>query len=304
MIDQLDITLRRLITSTIAGFASDDQVRFQPPDDDWRTYVKTLSVAGQPVNAINLYLVDLRENRKLRSNEKLRTASQNGDVTETVVPRRLDCHYLISAWSPADVTPAIEPTLDEHAALYLIASELAQHDPIIPAAIYAPAPVPPTFPPEFASAEMPIAVVPPEGFIKLAEFWGTMGEKHRWKPVVYLIVTLPILTPGQPVGPMVTTSITDMLPTGSPASGETQIQIGGTVYDALVPPQPVTGAWVELLTMTGSRLQLATTDANGRFTFISVTAGAFQLRASRVGLGVITRNITVPSPSGEYDLHP
>ncbi len=196
MIDQLDIVLRKLITSTIAGFASDDQIRFQPPDDDWRTYVKTLAVGGQPANALNLYLVDLRENRKLRSNEKLRTA-QNGDVTETVVPRRLDCHYLISAWSPADVTPALEPTLDEHAALYLVAAELARHDPIVPAAIYAPGPVPATFPPAFAEAEMPIAVVPPEGFIKLAEFWGTMGEKHRWRPVIYLIVTLPILTPGQ-----------------------------------------------------------------------------------------------------------
>jgi hypothetical protein len=304
VIDQLDIVLRKLITSTVAGFASDDQVRFQPPDDDWRIYVKTLSVAGQPANAINLYLVDLRENRKLRSNEKLRTASQIGDVTETIVPRRLDCHYLVSAWSPADVTPAIEPTLDEHAALYLVASELAQHDPIIPEALYAPGPVPATFPPEFATAEMPIAVVPPEGFIKLAEFWGTMGEKHRWKPVIYLIVTLPILSPGQPVGPMVTTSITETLTTGSPASGETLFQVGGTVRDAQVTPQPVVGAWVELLTMTGSRLQLAVTDADGRFTFVSVQAGAFQLRASRVGLGVINRNITVPSPSGEYDLQP
>ena len=72
MIDQLDILLRKLITSTVAGFASDDQVRFQPPDDDWRTYVKTLSIAGQPANALNFYLVDLRENRKLRSNDSRR----------------------------------------------------------------------------------------------------------------------------------------------------------------------------------------------------------------------------------------
>jgi hypothetical protein len=303
VIDQLDIVLRKLITSTIAGFASDDQVRFQPPDDDWRTYVKTLAVGGQPANAINLYLVDLRENRKLRSNEKLRTA-QNGDVSETIVPRRLDCHYLVSAWSPADVTPAIEPTLDEHAALYQIASELGQHDPIVPSDIYAPGPVPASFPPEFASAEMPIALVPPEGFIKLAEFWGTMGEKHRWKPVVYLIVTLPILNPSRPVGPEVTTSITEVLATEAPADGETRIQIGGTVRDAQIPPQPVSAAWVELLTTTGTRLQLATTDADGHFTFTGIAAGSFQLRASRVGLGVITRNITVPSPSGEYDLQP
>ena len=241
MIDQLDILLRKLITSTVAGFASDDQVRFQPPDDDWRTYVKTLSIAGQPANALNFYLVDLRENRKLRSNEKVRSA-QNGDVSETPAPRRLDCHYLISAWSPADVTPAIEPTLDEHAALYLVASAFARSDPLVATVIYAPGPVPPTFPPDFATAELPIGLVPPEGFIKLAEFWGTMGEKHRWKPVVYLIVTIPILPIGQPVGPIVTTSFTEIHSTDAPASGETLLQIGGTVFDSAVPPQPVVGA--------------------------------------------------------------
>jgi Pvc16 N-terminal domain/Carboxypeptidase regulatory-like domain len=301
VIDQLDILLRKLITSTVAGFASDDQVRFQPPDDDWRTYVKTLSIAGQPANALNFYLVDLRENRKLRSNDKVRSV-QNGDISETPAPRRLDCHYLISAWSPADVTPAIEPTLDEHAALYLVASAFARGDPLVATVIYAPGPVPATFPPDFATAELPIGLVPPEGFIKLAEFWGTMGEKHRWKPVVYLIVTIPILPIGQPVGPIVTTSFTEIHSTDAPGSGETLLQIGGTVFDTAVPPQPVAGAWVELLTMTAVRLQLVNTDATGRFTFIRLAAGPYQLRASQAGLGVSTRNVTVPSPTGEYDL--
>jgi Pvc16 N-terminal domain/Carboxypeptidase regulatory-like domain len=301
VIDQLDILLRKLITSSVAGFASDDQVRFQPPDDDWRTYVKTLSVGGQPANALNLYLVDLRENRKLRSNDKPRSI-QNGDISETPMPRRLDCHYLISAWSPADVTPALEPALDEHAALYLVAASLARHDPLIPAAVYAPGPVPPGFPPELAAAELPIALVPPEGFIKLAEFWGTMGEKHRWKPTIYLIVTLPITTVSRPVGPAVTTTFTEIRATDAPAGGETRYQIGGTVWDSQAPPQPLPGCWIELLTAAGSRLQLVRADAAGRFTFVHLAAGAYRLRASMAGSGVVTRNITVPSPSGEYDL--
>lgn len=302
MIDQLDILLRQLITSTVTGFASDDQVRFQPPDDDWRTYVKTLAVGGQPANALNLYLVDLRENRKLRSNEKTRTIAANGDVSETPAPRRIDCHYLISAWSPADVTPAIEPTLDEHAALYLVASSLTQHDPLLATAIYAPGPVPPTFPPEFAEAQLPIAVVPPEGFIKLAEFWGTMGEKHRWKPVVYLIVTIPVLPPSQLAGPIVTTSFAEVLVTDVPASGETLLQIGGTVRDTQAPPLPIAGAWIELLNLGGIRLQLTVSDAAGHFTFTRLAAGAYRLCASRAGFGVSTRDVSVPSPTGEYDL--
>jgi hypothetical protein len=302
MIDQLDIVLRKLITSQVAGFTSDDQVRFQPPDDDWRSYVKTLSVGGSPANALNVYLVDLRENRKLRNNERIRT-TQNGDVSETNAPRRIDCHYLISAWSPADVTPAIEPTLDEHTILYAVATALSGQDPLIPTAIYAPGPVPPTFPPGFADAELPITLMPTEGFIKLAEFWGTMGEKHRWKPVVYLIVTLPILPPVRPVGPIVTTTIAQIEPIGSPTGGESLLQIGGTVFDSQVPPQPVAGAWVELLTSAGVRLSLAKTDADGRFTFIGNTQGTYQLRASSAGLGAVTRNVTLPSPTGEYDLN-
>ena len=301
MIDLLDILLRKLITSSVVALASDDQVRFQPPDEDWRTYVKTLSIAGQPANALNLYLVDLRENRKLRSNERVRQAV-NGDVSETTAPRRMDCHYLISAWSPADVTPAIEPTLDEHAILYQVAAQLSQRDPLIPTDIYAPAPVPASFPPDLASAELPIAFIPPEGFIKLAEFWGTMGEKHRWKPVLYLIVTLPIVAPVRPVGPIVTTTLADTRASDAPSSAETQIQIGGTVLDAQVPPQPALNAWVELLTIAGDRLQLSSVDTEGRFTFTRVAPGSYQLRASRAGLGVVTRNVTVPSPTGEYDL--
>jgi hypothetical protein len=301
VIDQLDILLRKLITSTVPGFSSDDQVRFQPPDEDWRTYVKTTTIGGNPANFLDLYLVDLRENRKLRDNSRIQTI-QNGDVIETPAPRRVDCHYLISAWSPADITPAIEPTLDEHAILYEVAASLSLNDPLIPTQIYAPGPVPPTFPPGFTDSEMPIALVPPEGFIKLAEFWGTMGEKHRWKPVVYLIVTLPILPTAWLAGPMVTTSFAEMLMTGVSVSAETMIQIGGTVSDSQVPPQPVASVWVELLTPLNVRVQLAQTDAQGHFTFLRVPPGPWQLRASSPGFTVVTRPISVPSPTGEYDL--
>ena len=179
MIDQLDLVLRKLITRKVTGFAADEQVHFQPPDDNWRAYVKTLAVGGQPANALNVYLVDLREHR-LR------------DLTG-VVSQSLDCHYLISAWSSANVTPVIEPTLDEHAALYRVAVELTRNPVIVPSGIYAPDPVPASFPAGFAAAEMRMSVAPPDGFSKLAEFWSTMGERHRWKPVIYVIVTLPIL---------------------------------------------------------------------------------------------------------------
>ena len=100
MIDHLDTLLHRLFRDSIAELTSDAQVRFQPPDEDWRALVPTITdAAGNPANSLNVYLADLRENRKLRSNARERTVVDR-EVFETPPARRVDCHYLISAWSP------------------------------------------------------------------------------------------------------------------------------------------------------------------------------------------------------------
>jgi hypothetical protein len=168
MIHHLDNLLRHLFLAQIAELASADQVGFQPPDEEWRGHVANLEG-----NALDIYLADLRENRQLRSNERVR-AVHNGMVSETPAPRRVDCHYLITAWIPAEVTSAVEPTLDEHALLAAVTGVLMQNESLVPREVYASDPLPPTFPPEVAEAELPTVVLPVEGFAKLAEFWGTM----------------------------------------------------------------------------------------------------------------------------------
>ena len=72
MIDIFDNLLRQLFLSRVDEIKDESQVRFQPPDDDWRSYVKNLNVSGKPVNSLNVYLVDMRENRLLHSNERVR----------------------------------------------------------------------------------------------------------------------------------------------------------------------------------------------------------------------------------------
>jgi hypothetical protein len=65
MIDHLDNLLRQLFVSEIDEISQGDtQVRFQAPDDDWRTFVANLTVAGQPANALNIYMVDLCSNER------------------------------------------------------------------------------------------------------------------------------------------------------------------------------------------------------------------------------------------------
>jgi hypothetical protein len=309
MLNLLDELLRKILMEQVeslratadspssANKVDETQIGFQPPDSDWSTVVK-----GRNVNALNLYLVDLRENRKLRTNERERRV-ENGVALDLPAPTRLDCHYLISAWSPTDITTQTTPTLDEHLLLYQTTAVLLKNAPLNPSKIY------PTnlnkWPEQFKTVDLPAVVLPSEGFPKLAEFWGTMGQGNRWKPVVYLIVTLPIALVTEVAGPLVTTRITEYRQDSLAETAEVRIQIGGTLYDKS--GSPVSRAWVRLETASNEPLQTTTTDDTGHFTFGNLQPGQYQLRARAVGLGEVTspNAVDVPSllPDGTpYDL--
>ena len=94
MIDHLDNLLHRLFRYSIAELTSDMQIRFQPPDEDWRGLVSGITDgAGQPANSLNVYLADLRENRKLRTNEREKIPDGQ-DIFE--VPPRTPCRLSLS----------------------------------------------------------------------------------------------------------------------------------------------------------------------------------------------------------------
>jgi hypothetical protein len=305
VIDHLNYLLRHLMLSQIEQLSDELQVGFQAPDDTWRTFVSTLSADGQPANALNLYLVELRENAALRSNALTRRIEE-GIVVETPAPRRLDCHYLITAWSPAAATPAIEPIVDEHALLYQAIEVLMRNDPLVPADVYWPDSVPSGAPEAFASATLPMKIVPPEGFPKHAEFWGTMGADHRWKPAAELVVTLPVVQTERAAGALVTSRIVEYRIDGTPAV-EVSVQIGGHVLTALVPlpdgrPAPISAAWVGLEDVDGKLLQTTETNDAGEFTFAGLRRATYTLRARATGHGDVEGSTAVPSPSGTYDL--
>ena len=303
MIDHLDTLLHRLFRNSIGELTADTQVRFQPPDEDWRALVPGITDGlGNPGNSLNVYLIDLRENRKLRTAERERI-TQGSDIFEVPPPRRVDCHYLISAWSPVTVSIAIDPTLDEHALLAEAARVLGAHDELDPVAIYALSNPPQAPPPVIADERFPLTLLPVEGFPKYAEFWGTMGDKNRWKPCIYSVITVALKEAPVRAGPMVTTTITRALVSGEPAGADMRFHIGGTVLDTALPSQPVPLAWVELLTLPGVRAKFTRADAQGRFVFDDVAGGAWRLRASAPPFGVSpTRAISIPEPTGTYDI--
>lgn len=298
MLDYIDNMLRQLFITRVPGITSPLQVRFQPPDDDWRGYVSTMAQV-----ALNVYMVELKENRELRMAGRTRDVDQ-GFVTETPLPRYVDVLYIITAWDPAKPQPGVEPTIVEHELLWGVTAALMDADPLDPRQIYFPQPLPIGFPELIQDAELPTTILPREGFGKHAEFWGTMpGNNHPWRPEVLLIVSLPMTLPPIATAPMVTTRITEYRTTGL-GGFEMWAEIGGTVTDATVaPPVEVAGAWVGVFDLSGAQLAATTTDSQGRFIFNMLRPGDYQLQFAASNYpAAAPRNITVPSPTGEYNL--
>ncbi len=180
MINLLDEILRELFIHRIAGDITDpSQVSFEFPDEDFRNHVKTFGK-----NMLNVCLVDLRENRSGGS-----LPLRQGEAPPERPPRRLDCHYLISAWSPA--TRNVEPSLDEHALLYKATAALMEADPLVPREVFNENSMPSNFPPSFRDVQLPAVIFPVERFAKSAEFW-TASRGVAWKPTIHLVVTLPV----------------------------------------------------------------------------------------------------------------
>lgn len=287
MLPDLDEALRALFATTMTTLGAGTpagvtgpQITFQPPDSLWSSEVTRLA----PLKALNVYLADLRENRILRSNDRGARAV-NGAVFRDPAPTRVDCLYLISAWSGA--TDLKAKTLEEHAVLAEALQALVRAGALT-----------------VNGVELPTVIAPHEGFPKLAEFWGTMGDHHRWKPLVQLVVTIPVQPASELAGTEVTTRFTTYGDAAYVEAGERLVQIAGVVTDASYAPAIVVPrAWVQLETTTSTPLATARSDAQGRFTFADVQPGSYGLRVRAEGRAeLLATPITVPSASGRYDL--
>ena len=300
MLLSLDNLLRDHLLAEVGALGGNpQQVRFQPPDDDLLTAVRNLNAP-----ALSLYLVELKENRALRTNERT-TVFRNGDVFSTRAPDRLECHYVISAWSPAQPSPAIEPTLDEHQLLYEAARALLRHAPLNPTRVYPPGAPELALWGRFDNDDLPMMVAPPEGYSGVGDFWNAMGQDARWKPTIHLTATIPVELVEDLSGPMVLTRFADYRQWDVAGSEEVLIQIGGHVIHDSAPggPTPLAGVFVSLADqVTNQVLAIQRTDENGRFTFERLRQAAYRLNTRGVGLPVNTRDIDVPEPSGHYDL--
>jgi hypothetical protein len=93
MIDDLDRTLDKLLRHELPSAIVDQvSISFATPDNEFPPPSVTLP-------AIDLFLYDIRENTELRNTQWNTERQLNGTATRTRSPIRVDCSYLITAWS-------------------------------------------------------------------------------------------------------------------------------------------------------------------------------------------------------------
>ena len=303
MIDSINEILRDLIASRTSRLIGTSQIGFEPPNSDWQAAV----VAGAE-ERLNIYLYDTKENSDLRSNERVRDIV-DGSYQEFNVPDRLDCNYLVTAWSPVVPSPTVEAAPDEHSMLYEVLAVLMRNRPLTPTRVYSP-----DFPnpssrtiasvPELLQDEvLPMSVALPDGLGNLGEFWNTMGEE--WKPALNLTVTVPIFQPDAQEFPAVTSVIGDYRATDAD-SAERLITVGGHVFSSAT-GNPIKGAWVRVQgsappSTMGANLRYITRE-DGRFAFSRLVPGTYEIVAVVSGQPEYRSLVEVPSESGNYDIY-
>ncbi len=306
MIQHVDRMLRQVLLDGVPALrpaantlATADQIRFQAPDDAWNDDRRNILVDNTPVNVLDVYLIDVREARKLRSNERFADRS-NGVAVSELAPFRVDCHYLVTAWSPVEQTPPLEPMLDEHALLAETLAALAQRRPLVPAQVLRTADLA-NLPESLRDESLPMQVAPADGFPHLGEFWTSMGRRGgRWRPGAYVVVTVPLPLDATVLGPPVTAAIADVAVEAGAA--ERLGVIGGTALDVRGGgARPLPGADVTLEYASGSVFRTIADD-DGRFRFSALAPGAYTLHGHAAGLATATAPVVVPSSSGTYDL--
>ena len=161
MIQDVDESLLTLLRAEGSALLKRINISFRAPDKEFPNKVTP--------PAIDLFLYDVRENLDLRSNEPMMERYDNGKKARIRPPAvRVDCSYLITAWSAAD-----EPSREEHRFLGEVMLALLRF---------------PELPREYLRGSLadpdqvlpvPTAVLHPGRLQSLGEFWQALDGQPR-----------------------------------------------------------------------------------------------------------------------------
>lgn len=185
MFDQLDDALRDLLLRELPVRNNEIDISFDAPRRDWSARL------SRPT--LNLFMHDLRENVQMRQlgNPWEVTRNPDGSVTERRRGRRVDLHYIITAWAMHSE--------DEHRLLGRALMTLFRY-PTLPDDL-----LPEVFRDESMKAN--IEVAQSTTLERPTELWGVIGNDLR--PVIVCQISI-AMNPYEPVTNLPLVSSTEL----------------------------------------------------------------------------------------------
>lgn len=162
MIDDLDRTLEELLRRELEPALVDQvAISFAAPDSEFPP-------AAVSLPAIDLFLYDIRENLDLRQSGWVVERQDNGTALKRRAPVRVDCSYLITAWSSESSTTR---ALDEHRLLSNVMKVLLRHRTIPEVLLQG----------SLRGQEPPLPAITlqPGRLQSVGEFWQALGGKPK-----------------------------------------------------------------------------------------------------------------------------
>lgn len=278
MIPDLDETLRQLLIRQVPVDLAEVDVTFDLPSRDWS--------GGLTKPTLNLYLYDVRENQELRNNDWIVQRGNNGDnlATKRRPPLRIDCSYIVTAW-----TAAVE---DEHRLVWRALAALLRQ-PVLPREILQ-GELKETV--ERLDVDVPTQAAQPEDgvFKNPGDFWSAI--ENQLKPSINYVVTVPLDLEAAYTTKVVIGRTLRVPPPGAAGEADELNQVAGTVRPKGKPEEVIAGATVSVV----GRALSAETDEAGQYTFRRLPSGKHTFRVSAPGRKA--KDVAVIVPDGGYDV--
>ena len=241
MLDDLDRTLKTLLVEELPRVTEKIEpdgfdIRFDVPNREFKSRLSKPTLC--------LYLYNIQENRDL-SGQVWQRNRRNGSVATRRPPVRLDCAYLVTAWS--------NEVEDEHR-LLTGATRVLFRNPVLPREVLQGALV--------DDIEITTLVAQPENFKDVVDLWSVLDNDLRAS--VRVTVTVPLELDVEQVSPPVGEAEFKMDGPGWTAPSTAPMRMTGRLVRQ---GRPVAGA---LMRVDSSS---CTTDKEGEFVLADVTPG-------------------------------
>lgn len=162
MIDDLDKTVEALLKRELEPtLLQQVAISFAAPGSDFPPATVSLP-------AIDVFLYDIRENTELRTTQWLIERKTDGTAVRTRSPVRVDCSYLITAWSSESSSTR---ALDEHRLLSEVMKVLLRY-PKLPEALLQGGL-------RGQEPPLPSSTLQPGRLQSAGEFWQALGGKPK-----------------------------------------------------------------------------------------------------------------------------